>query len=263
MNAHTGNSQRISISCRLLATDQWLRTHVSVCVLMQCSSPQTTLTGRPDIALHPSDSSIEDVKIHLLELCLGTVYPRATNYNSPIVRSTDAPSPAMQEPGFASLRIDTKSTIGSDAELPFSTSAASPVSPPMSPVLDLRYPRVPPLRPQSSQKQFKRSHSGRGGQAGQPENSDDDGLAGDAQSSDWPIFANEPEYEYLSDNPSFDNRRSDSPLDGRASSPVEFHHPPSSPVATTTLGRPATAAIRKPSPRVAFQSQSEPRKEIK
>jgi hypothetical protein len=53
MNSGASNSGRIPIACRLLATDQWLRTHVSPCVLMRYCSLQPMLTGPLDIALPP------------------------------------------------------------------------------------------------------------------------------------------------------------------------------------------------------------------
>ena len=103
---------------------------------------------------------------------------------------------------------------------------------------------------------MKRVHSGNGLQTDQTENSDDDDLVGAvSRPSDWPIFASEPEYEYLSDNPSFDNGLLDSPLDEQTSRPFDAHNSHSS-SATTALSR--ATGVRKSSSRVAFQSQSEP-----
>jgi hypothetical protein len=92
---------------------------------------------------------------------------------------------------------------------------------------------------------LKRVHSGNGLRTDQTENSDDDDLVGAvSRRSDWPIFASEPEYEYLSDNPSFDNGLLDSPLDEQTSRPFDAHNSHAS-SATTALSRLRTIGVHR------------------
>lgn len=186
---------------------------------------------------------------------MGKVSPRAIGYSFPIARPTDESPPARSpfpKPSLASLRVDIGSKTGPDTDAP-----SSPISSPISPTIDPGYPRFTSLRPRSSQKQFKRVQSS-SRRAGQTENSDEGDLVGDVfRPSDWPIFASEPEYEYLSDNPSFDNGLFDSPLDEQTSQSFDAKNSVSSPVPAALSRLPITGTRKSPS-RVIFQSQSDP-----
>lgn len=204
-----------------------------------------------------SDSTIEDIKIHVLDICLGKVAPRTIGYNmpaaSPAPESSASPAKptlavSSQKPGLAPLKVDAgpkaAPMIGSDTPNS-SFSAASPIASPISPPSqEAAYSRFAVLRPKRSGTHLPSSVA--------PDNVEQSEDSGDDHNNTWPVFASadgELEYEYQSDL-SIDYTLLDAPPDPQ--------HSPSATQASPSLadiqGAFNPLGVRKSSSRVAFQA---------